>query len=354
MRAARFHSAGDIRVEEVPQPSHELVADQLLIRTRACGICGTDLHEYRHGPIHTLTQPHPRSGAVVPQILGHEFSGEVAAAGPDVRAIAIGDRVAIMPQVYCGRCAQCLAGRQQCCLNLMAVGYSWPWGGFGEYALVHEPQVATLPDDISDAAGALVEPAAVGVHAVASAPVRPGDRVLVSGGGPIGQLSALAALAAGAGAVYLAEPNDGRRALAAGLGLTDVIDPRATPVAERLMDETGGLGADVALECSGSPPGLEGCLAAVRSGGTVVQTALFPGPVALDVSAALTLRDVTLKGVYCYPVTSWPRVIRLIATGRLPVERIVTAHVGLDEIVPGGFEPLTSADSAHVKVLVWL
>ena len=352
MKAARFYTAGDIRVEQAAAPEAGPVADQVLVRTSECGICGTDLHEYRHGPIHTLADPHPRSGAHIPQILGHEFAGEVVAAGPDVRGVAVGDRVAIMPQVYCGRCAQCLAGRQQCCLNLTAVGYSWPWGGFAEYALLHEPQVSPLPDEMSDAAGALVEPAAVGVHAVASAPVRPGDTVLVSGGGPIGQLTALAAVAAGAGAVFLAEPNDGRRTLAAGLGLSDVIDPRAESVAERLTAETDGLGADVAMECSGSRPGLEGCLAAVKSGGTVVQTALFPGPVELDVSGALTMRDVTLRGVYCYPVTSWPRVIRMIASGRLPVERIVTGRIGLDDIVPRGFEALIDPGGTHVKVLV--
>jgi (R,R)-butanediol dehydrogenase / meso-butanediol dehydrogenase / diacetyl reductase len=289
---------------------------------------------------------------VLPQILGHEFAGEVVATGPEARGIAPGDRVAIMPQVFCGRCPQCLAGRQQTCMDLTAVGYSWPWGGFAELALVHEPQVATLPDEVSDAAGALVEPAAVGVPAVTSAPVRPGDTVLVSGGGPIGQLSALAAVAGGAGAVFLAEPNAGRRELAAGLGVSDVIDPRTEPVGERLAAETGGLGADVALECSGSQPGLDGALAAVRSGGTVVQTALFSGPVQLDLSGALTLRDVALKGVYCYPVTSWPRVIRMIASGRLPVERIVTGRIGLDDIVPGGFDALLDPDGDQVKVLV--
>jgi (R,R)-butanediol dehydrogenase/meso-butanediol dehydrogenase/diacetyl reductase len=106
------------------------------------------------------------------------------------------------------------------------------------------------------------------------------------------------------------------------------------------------------MECSGSRPGLEGCLAAVKSGGTVVQTALFPGPVELDVSGALTMRDVTLRGVYCYPVTSWPRVIRMIASGRLPVERIVTGRIGLDDIVPRGFEALIDPGGTQVKVLV--
>jgi len=345
MKAARFYTAGDIRVEEVDAPPDAPLGDQVLVRTRECGICGTDLHEYRHGPIHS---------PVLPQILGHEFSAEVVAAGPGVRHVAVGDRVAIMPQVYCGACPQCLAGRQQCCMHITAVGYSWPWGGFGEYALLGEAQVAKLPDDVSDQAGALVEPAAVGVHAVTSAGVRPGDTVLVTGGGPIGQLAALAADAAGAGAVFLAAPNDGRRERAGRLGLTDVLDPRSESVPERLAAETAGLGADAAVECSGSQPGLDSCLRSVRNGATVVQTALFPGPVEIDVSGLLTLRDVALRGVYCYPVTSWPRIIRMIASGRLPVERIVTGRIGLDDIVPAGFEPLIDPAGDQVKVLVTL
>jgi (R,R)-butanediol dehydrogenase/meso-butanediol dehydrogenase/diacetyl reductase len=352
MKAARFYIAGDVRIEDIDGPTERLGRHELLIHNRACGICGTDLHEYRHGPVYTFREPHPLTGAMLPQILGHEFSGVVEAVGSDVRNAKVGDRVAIMPQVFCGRCEQCMAGRQQCCVDIAAIGLSWRWGGLGEYAIVHEPHVATLPESVSDAAGALVEPAAVAVHSVASAPVRPGDVVLVTGGGPIGQLVALAALAAGAGAVFLSEPNRARRGSAAALGLTGVIDPIGADVAERLAAETNGSGADVCIECSGSQAGLDASLASVKRGGTVTQTALHERPVQLDATAHLTLRDVTLKGVYCYPVTSWPRVIRMIASGRLPVERIVTAQIALDDVVEKGFEALLDPNGSEVKVLV--
>jgi (R,R)-butanediol dehydrogenase/meso-butanediol dehydrogenase/diacetyl reductase len=296
-------------------------------------------------------EPHPRTRAGLPQILGHEFSGVVEAVGEGVRGAAVGDRVAIMPQVFCGECEACSTGFKQRCEEMAVVGLSWAWGGFAEYAVVGNDHVAVLPPEVSDAAGALVEPAAVAVHAVSLSGLEPGAVLLVTGGGPIGQLAALAGLAAGAGAVYLSEPNPGRRALAAELGLGGVIDPVAEDVAARLARETGGAGADVCIECSGNQRALDGCLAAVRRGGTVIQTALYLHPVQVDADA-LVMRDITLRGVYCYPVTSWPRVIRMIATGRLPVERIVTGRIGLDDLVAGGFEALLDGEGAEVKVLV--
>ena len=350
MRAARFYTAGDVRVEEVAAPEG-LAAGELLVRVRECGICGTDLHEYRHGPIQTCEQPHPRTGAGLPQILGHEFSAVVEAVGPGVRNAAVGDRVAIMPQVFCGECEACATGFRQRCEAMAVVGLSWPWGGFAECAVVGDDHVATLPPEVSDAAGALVEPAAVAVHAVSSSGLQPGETVLVTGGGPIGQLAALAAVAAGAGAVLLSEPSPGRRARAAALGITGVIDPASEDVAGRLARETGGRGADVCIECSGNQRALDACLAAVGRGGTVIQTALYLQPVQVDADR-LVMRDITFRGVYCYPVTSWPRVIRMIASGRLPVERIVTGRIELDELVAGGFEALLDPDGSQVKVLV--
>ena len=350
MKAARFYTAGDIRIEEVAPPGAP-GEGELLVRVSECGICGTDLHEFRHGPIQTSAEPHPRTGVSLPQTLGHEFSAVVEAVGPNVLNAAVGDRVAIMPQVFCGKCDACATGFQQRCEAVAVVGLHWPWGGFAERAIVGDAQVATLPPEVRDAAGALVEPAAVGVHAVASSGLQPGATVLVTGGGPIGQLVARAAIAAGAGDVHQSEPNVGRRDGAAALGVSSVIDPRADDVAERIRAETGGRGADVCFECSGNQRALDACVAATRRGGTVIQTALYLHPVQLDADQ-LVLRDIALKGVYCYPVTSWPRVIRMIATGRLPVERIITGRVGLDDLVPGGFEALLDPHGSHVKVLV--
>jgi (R,R)-butanediol dehydrogenase/meso-butanediol dehydrogenase/diacetyl reductase len=348
MKALRLLGPRQLEVDEVPPPA-EPGPNELLLANRLCGICGTDLHEYAEPKLVTAA-PHALTGARMPQILGHEFSAEVVATGADVRGAGVGDRVCVMPLFFCGRCAACRSGRQQCCRTLGAVGYNWAWGGMAEYALVADHQVTRLPDDMTDAQGALVEPTAVAVHAVSSAPVRVGDSVLVTGAGPIGQLVSLAALAAGAAAVYLSEPNLRRRQRAELLGLTHVFDPQSTDVVAQLRDELGD-GVDVAVECAGNPHALRACIDAARPGATVVQTALHPAPVQID-PTRLTLRDVMLKGVNCFPVDSWPRVIRLIASGRLPAQTIVTGEVALEQAIDDGFHALLDSQSDHIKILV--
>jgi (R,R)-butanediol dehydrogenase / meso-butanediol dehydrogenase / diacetyl reductase len=349
MKALRLLGRRRLELGEIPEPG-DLGPDELLLRNRLCGICGTDLHEYADGPKLITSEAHPLTGTRLPQVLGHEFAGEVLAVGSSVSSAAVGDRVAVMPLVFCGTCSACATGRQECCTRLGAVGYNWPWGGMSEYAVVTNDQAARLPDEMTDQQGALVEPTAVACHAVSSAPVRLGDNVLVTGAGPIGQLVSLAALAAGAGTVVLSEPNPGRRQRAAALEVTRVLDPSVTDIAAELRQDFPD-GVDVAIECAGNAPALKACVDAVRPGATIVQTALHTRPVEID-PTRLTLRDVSLKGVNCFPVTSWPRVIRLIASGRLPAERIVTGEVPLAEAIEGGFHQLLDPASDHIKVLV--
>src|SRR3954468_6112607 len=210
MRALRFRAAHDIRIEDVAEPSAPGPGD-VVVRVVTCGICGTDLHEYMAGPIVTPVEPHPLTGAQNPQILGHEFAGEVVAVGGGVTSVAEGDRVAIMPLAYCGRCAYCRRGLQHLCATMACVGLSHAWGGMGQLATVAEYQVVRLPDGVSHQQGALIEPTAAAAYGVERAGVSPGDRVLVTGAGPIGALAALCARAAGAAEVYVSEPNAARR-----------------------------------------------------------------------------------------------------------------------------------------------
>ncbi len=351
MRALRLHAIDDLRLEDLPEPPAP-GRGQVLLRNRLCGICGTDLHEYHDGPKLVTASPHPLTGTSLPQILGHEFCAEVVAVGDAVRGVAVADRVAVMPLFYCGQCSSCLEGRQECCTRLGAVGYNWQWGGMGEYALVAEHQVAVLPPGMTDAQGAMVEPTAVAVHAVRSAPVRVGDSVLVTGGGPIGQLVALAAIAAGATSVYISEPNPRRRSRAAALELlTDVLDPVEEDVVAVLKQHHPD-GLDVAIECAGNERALATCIDAVRPGACVVQTALHPRPASID-PMRLTLRDVSLKGVNCFPVSSWPRVIALIASGKLPAERVITGQVPLADSIDG-FGALLDPAGDQIKLLIEL
>jgi (R,R)-butanediol dehydrogenase/meso-butanediol dehydrogenase/diacetyl reductase len=351
MRAARFHAAKDIRVEEIDEPSDDLGPHQVLVEPRWTGICGTDLHEYLAGPIVTSAEPHALTGATLPQVLGHEFSADVVATGDAVANVAVGDRVSIMPLAYCRECAFCVRGLNQLCTRMGCVGLSWPGGGFSARVVVDDYQAWRLPDALSYEQGAMIEPAAVAAYGVARGGVVPGDRVLVCGSGPIGALTVLAAYAAGAGEVFLSEPNAKRAAWAQTLDTAGVLDPASADVAEWLRDRTDGLGVDVAIECSGSEAGLQAAIGAVRTRGTVAQVGLHVKDAAID-PMRLSEREITLVGTWAYDVHSWPRYMAQVASGAFPVEKVVTSQIGLDDVVTKGFEVLTDPAGDQIKILV--
>jgi (R,R)-butanediol dehydrogenase/meso-butanediol dehydrogenase/diacetyl reductase len=351
MRAVRYHAARDIRVEDVAGPDGALGLNELLVRPRVCGICGTDLHEYVAGPIVTPSEPHPLTGAVNPQILGHEFSADVVDVGAEVRSARAGDRVAIMPLIYCGQCYFCVRGLNHLCTRMACTGLSARWGGMAALAVVSEYQIAVLPDELSYRQGALIEPAAVAEYGVQRGRVRPGDSVLIAGAGPIGALAVLAARAAGAGAVYLSEPNATRAQSALHLGATELFDPTATSLPDELRERTRGVGVDVAIECAGNARALQDCIAATRRAGTVVQTGLHVGPATVE-PMLWSLNDLTIEGTWCYRVYDFQRIADLIQSGAFPVERVVTAEIGMDAVVRDGFDVLIDPAGAAIKILV--
>lgn len=350
MRAARFYDQKDIRLEDVEVPTIK-TADEVLVEVSWCGICGTDLHEYLVGPIVTPVKPHPLTGVTLPQTLGHEFSARVVEAGPEVTDVRVGDRVAIMPAIVCGRCAYCRRGLGHLCARFACTGLSAETGGLAQYAVLKEYQVAKLPDEVSDVEGAVVEPASVAAYGVDRAGVRGGDVVLVTGAGPIGVLSALYANAVGAGTVVIAEPNPNRAALARNLNVGPVLDPTRDDFAEAIAELTDGLGVDMVAECSGSTSGLATALSSVRRRGSIVQTGLHTKPATLD-AMALSEKDVSLIGSWCYLITDWPRIIRLIASGKYPVAQAVTSRIPLADVVERGFDVLVDPRGDQLKVLV--
>ncbi|HEV7203503.1 MAG TPA: 2,3-butanediol dehydrogenase [Jatrophihabitans sp.] len=349
MRAARFHAQKDIRVEDVDRPAIK-APDEVLVEVAWCGICGTDLHEYLVGPIVTPVTPHPLTGVTLPQTLGHEFSARVVEAGPEVTDVEVGDRVAIMPAIVCGRCAYCRQGLGHLCVKFACTGLSAETGGLAQYAVLKDYQVSALPDEVSDVEGAVVEPASVAAYGIDRVGVHGGDVVLITGAGPIGVLSALYADAIGAATVVIAEPNPNRAALARTLDVGPVLDPTQDGFAEAIADLTRGLGVDVVAECSGSTPGLATALTSVRKRGAIVQTGLHTAPATLD-GMALSEKDVSLVGSWCYLITDWPRIIRLIASGKYPVAKAVTSQISLEDVVTRGFDVLVDPRGDQLKVL---
>lgn len=353
MQAIRFHGKKDIRFEDVPAPQGRLGDTDVLIRPLVCGICGTDLHEYVAGPIVTPAEPHAYTGAKLPQILGHEFSAEVLDTGAAVDNVKPGDRVSIQPLIsprddYYGR-----RGLYHLSEKMGCVGLSWDWGGMAERAVVNNYNVFRVPDAVSDVQAAMIEPAAVALYGVDRGGVQAGSSVLVSGVGPIGALTLLAARAAGASTLIVSEPNPHRRALAGRLvpGAL-VVDPRETDVATFVRDHTEeGVGVDVALECVGLEASLNACVKAVRRRGTVVQVGLHMRPASID-AMLWALKDITVEATWCYPTTVWPRIATMIAAGLYSVEQIVTATIDPGDVVAKGFDELLDPSGRNMKILV--
>jgi (R,R)-butanediol dehydrogenase/meso-butanediol dehydrogenase/diacetyl reductase len=258
-----------------------------------------------------------------------------------------------MPAIVCGRCAYCRRGQGHLCVRFACTGLSAETGGLARYAVLKEYQVTRVPEAVSELAAAVIEPAAVAAYGVDRGGVRGGDVVLVTGAGPIGALSALYADALGAGTVIVAEPNPARAAFARTLDVGPVLDPTDEGFAELVDRLTDGLGVDVAVECSGSTPGLATCISRTRRSGTVVQTGLHTKPATID-AMALSEKDLSLIGSWCYRITDWPRIIRLVASGKYPVEKVVTSQIGLEDVVTKGFDVLVDPAGDQLKILVTL
>jgi (R,R)-butanediol dehydrogenase/meso-butanediol dehydrogenase/diacetyl reductase len=349
MRAARFHAQGDIRVEEVGEPA-VTAADDIIVEVELCGICGTDLHEYLMGPIVTPTEPHPLTGVTLPQILGHEFSGTIVDAGPET-GMAVGQRIAVMPSVVCHQCYYCLRGFHTLCTRFASLGLSAEWGGLARLAKIKPYQAAPIPDSMSFEEGAMIEPAAVAAYGVDRAGVTGGDNVLVLGAGPVGALTALYAAAVGAGNVVVVEPNSQRAAQAKSLGVGPVIHPDELAAGDLIQELTGGIGFDLAVECSGSEPGLLAAISATRRGGSIVQTGLHTKPAEID-AMRLSESELTLYGSWCFKITDWSRVIRLVARGAYPITKALTSVIDLDDVVTKGFDALVDPHGSEMKILV--
>lgn len=352
MRAVRFYTKGDIRFEDVDEPK-SFGDDQLLIRPLTCGICGTDLHEYAGGPIVTPATQHKFTGAVLPQILGHEFSAEVLETGRSVNRFKKGDRISIQPLVMPLNDYYSRRGLNHLSPSMGCVGLSWAWGGMSDLAVINDYNANLIPDSVSDEQGALIEPTAVALYGVDRAKVSGGSTVLITGAGPIGALVALICSAVGASKIFISEPNANRRALIEKLGVaTAVIDPRAMDVVAYIQDQTEeGVGVDSAIECSGIEAALNTCVAAVRNHGTVAQTGLHVKKALVD-PALWALKDITIEATWCYPVTMWPRVAGMIASGRLPVEKLITGRIAPQDVVDKGFKVLLDPAGRDMKVMV--
>ena len=333
MRAAVLEGVGAVALHDRPVPAPG--PREVQIQVAAVGTCGSDVHYYEHGRIGEYVVESPL-------ILGHEPSGVVTAVGADVTRLRPGQRVSIEPGVPDFTCAQCRAGRYNLCPGMRFFGTPPFDGAFCEYVLIHEEFAHPVPDGLSDDAAALIEPLSVGLWACRRAGVGPGARVLITGAGPIGLMCVQAARAFGATDVTVTDVNPHRLRIAAELGATATVDVARTPLAGTGLEPT------VLLECSGYPPAIGDAIRTVARAGTVVLIGMGGDEIPLPLSHVQN-RELWITGIFRYANT-WPDAIALAASGRVELDAMVTAHVGL----AGVEHALTAAvkDPASVKVVV--
>ncbi len=331
MRAVVVEGPRRLAVENVPDPTP--APGQVVLRVAACGICGSDLHMHQGGFL--------PAGA----IMGHEFCGEVVDAGGELR---VGERVAVLPVLSCGRCLRCRGGLGAYCSAQRALGLGQAPGAFAEYVAIAAHEAVRLPPEVDDEQGALVEPLAVGLHAVNAARVRRGDRCLVIGAGPIGLAITLWARHFEASEVIVSEPAPGRRALAEQLGATRAIDPGSEDLGAALA-LAAPEGADVVFEAVGAPGLIQQCVERVRFRGRIVVAGVCITPDSFHPVPAV-LKEASLQFVLAYERDDFQYTVDLLAQGRIRPAAMITERIGLGG-VSAAFDAL-ERPSVEGKLLV--
>ncbi len=326
MRAVVYHAPGDVRVEEVAVP--ECGPGEIRVEVDACAVCGTDLKAFRHG--------NPRIKA--PKVMGHEFTGKIDRLGDGVGGFAIGDRVVMATSVSCGQCFYCRRGWNNLCIELAPMGFSYH-GGMAECVTIparalENSHTVKVPADVAPEQACLAEPVSCAVNACENSGIQQGDVVLVVGAGPMGIINACVARGFGAGKIVMAEINPVRLEQARSFGFECVLNPAEQDLAEVVREETGGLGADVAIVAAPAAAPQEQAPALVRKRGTVCLFASLPSGASLITldSRIVHYGEIRLVGTSDSTPRQVARAVELIADGGVPADRLASHVLDLAEI----------------------
>ncbi len=311
MKAVLLNGINTLEVAEIPTPTpgpHELV-----IRMLACGLCGTDRH--------ILVGEHP---AKMPLVLGHEFGGRVTAVGEGV-SFQIGDLVSVDPNIVCGKCDHCLAGRTAHCRDLIALGVTIN-GGFAEYVLLPDTQAYLVPPTTNPLHLGLVEPLACCIRGIDLSEIKSGDRVAILGGGSMGMLLIQLCKLAGAAEIVLVTRQQERREIAEKIGATKTLDPAAVDITKELSD------MDITFEAAGVIETFNQAVAITRSGGVVLVLGVAPSHERAEISVyEIVIRGLRIIGSYINPFTQ-ARAVELISSGKLDLDSLISRTISLDEL----------------------
>lgn len=342
MKALLLSAPSQLAFTDFPDPVP--ADDEVLVRVRACGICGSDIHGWDG----STGRRRP------PLIMGHEASGEIVAVGPKVARWRAGDRVTFDSTISCGQCAYCRAGQVNLCDNRRVVGVApveyRQHGAFAEFVALPARILYALPDKLSYEQAAMIEPVSIAIHAVQRVKISPADVAVVVGSGMIGLFVIQALRWAGVQRVIAVDLEDNRLAVARELGATDTINSGTGDAVAEIQRRTGGQGADLAFEVVGFSPTLALALAALRRGGSAVLVGNLAPKTDFPLQAVVT-RELTLYGS-CASAGEYPLCLDLISRGVIRVEPMISAVAPLSE-GRTWFERLSAKDGGKfMKVIL--
>lgn len=316
MQAALFNSPHNINL--VDYPLTKLEPDQLLVKVGACGICGTDFHIYKgHAPVKA------------PVILGHEFAGEIAEIGKDVKSFSIGDKVAVNPNIHCGYCEYCRMGKINLCNNLKALGVTIN-GGLAQYSIVPVSQAYHLPKDFPLRHAAFAEPLSCCIHGIDQADIKVGNKVVIIGAGTIGLLMIQLAILKGSSKIIVLDPVPEKRKLALDLNADYVFDPFEEKLVQKVKEVTSG-GAEVVIECVGNEAAAQTSLNLVRRGGTIVIFGLASDESYLKFNLQSSFHnELTIKTSLLNPYT-FQTAVDLLVTKKIKVDLFHSNYFSLED-----------------------
>ncbi|HZK84995.1 MAG TPA: alcohol dehydrogenase catalytic domain-containing protein [Desulfosporosinus sp.] len=327
---------GPKKLSVVEKPTPQADGKKVIIKISKVGICGSDLHMWEKGE---------RVGLV----MEHEFSGTVVDAGLLKDSLKVGDRVTALPLDPCLKCVSCLKGDINMCLNPVASPGIRADGAYAEFFACRPDMIRKLPDSISDDEATMLEPAAVTLRAVRNAGIKPGDKVLINGGGIIGLLSAAWARFAGASYIALTEANKTRGENAAKMADIDAYFDATDPeMLNKLLQGSGG-GFDQAIDCTAVPSAINNAIMAMNRGGRIILAGVSYKPIPIN-TLVVVLREIEFKGTIAYS-HEFDKAMDIIGSKRLNTERFISGTIELDG-AQAAFEKLTAGTYPDVKILI--
>ena len=339
MKGLKWYERGDLRYVDIPEP--DVGSEDVKIKIRLAGICGSDLKEYKSGPIMIPTSKTPIT-------LGHEFSGTVVEVGSEVNDLRVGDRVSGPGYRTCGECYFCKKGLYNLCANLGFPGMNED-GCMAEYMVAPERSLNKLPDSVSDEEGALIEPLAVAMHAVRIGMITREDSVAIIGDGTIGLCALSVAKALGISPVFLISKHKNRGEVARALGATAVISLSDGDSAELISNFIDGPGVDKSIECAGTLDSAQLSMKITRRGGTIVLVGVFDEQSSLPLSSCC-FDEKTLVGS-CLYVGEFKEIISLLQNKKIDISPLITSIIPIEDALEMGFNKLLTSKE-DIKVLV--